>query len=45
MKFKNRTVAIVSSPLQLLSTGEYIHQNKIKNYIIIVLFYDKKELR
>ncbi len=44
MKFKNRTVAIVSSPLQLISTGEYIHQNKIKNYIIIVLFYSKKEL-
>lgn len=45
MKFKNRVVAIVSSPLQLISTGEYIHQNKIKNYIIIVLFYNKKELK
>ena len=45
MKFENRTVAIVSSPFQLLSTGEYIHLNKIKNYIIIILFYNKKELK
>ena len=44
MRFKNTTVAIVSSPLQLISTGEYIFQNKIKNYLIIILFYSKKEL-
>ena len=38
------SLAIISSPLQLLSLGEYSHQTKINKCIIIVLYQNQKEL-
>ena len=38
------SLAIISSPLQLLSLGEYYHQTKINKCIIIVLYQNQKEL-
>lgn len=39
-----RVVSIISSPLQFLNLGEYIYENNILNYDIIILFYSKVEL-
>ena len=36
--------AIISSPFQLLSLGEYLYQTKINKCIITVLYQNKKEL-
>ena len=45
MDCKNKILAIISSPFQLLSLGEYIRQYQIDNYEVIILFYKKKELQ
>ena len=39
-----RVVSIISSPLQFLNLGEYIYENNILNYDIIILYYSKVEL-
>ena len=36
-------VSIISSPFQLVGLNEYLFQNQIKNYKLIVLVYNKKE--
>jgi hypothetical protein len=38
------SLALISSPFQLLSLGEYSYQTKINKCIIIVLYQSKKEL-
>ena len=38
------SLAIISSPLQLLSLGEYSYQTKKSNFIIIVIYQNQKEL-
>ena len=38
------SLAIISSPLQLLSLGEYSYQTKTNKCIIIVLYQNQKEL-
>jgi hypothetical protein len=45
MDHKNKTLAIISSPFQLLSLGEYIRQYRIDKYEVIILFYKNKELQ
>ena len=39
-----KSLAIISSPLQLLSLGEFIFQGNIKNYFLIILYKNKQEL-
>ena len=39
-----RLVSIISSPLQFLNLGEYIYENNIVNYDIIILYHSKVEL-
>ena len=44
MDHKNKTLAIISSPFQLLSLGEYIRQYRIDKYEVIILFYKKIDI-
>lgn len=45
MDHKNKILAIISSPFQLLSLGEYIRYHQIDKYEVIILFYKNKELQ
>jgi hypothetical protein len=44
MNNRNMTLAIISSPFQLLSLGEFISHYRVSEYEIIILFYSNKEL-
>ena len=39
-----KCIAIISSPLQILNFNEYVNNNDINKFLLIILVYNKKEL-